>query len=105
RGNEVRRLGAFARNAPPPSLGTLLSSISIFGPWLNGSPCFRVTAPRPLGLFPFHPLRYTPRKGPFPRHPFQPTMTQLVYEFAVIVVGAGHAGVEAALAAARLGLR
>src|SRR5438876_4536390 len=32
-------------------------------------------------------------------------MSQLIYDYDLLVIGAGHAGVEAALAAARLGLK
>ncbi|MCA9206909.1 MAG: FAD-dependent oxidoreductase, partial [Planctomycetales bacterium] len=32
-------------------------------------------------------------------------MSEVIYEYDVIVVGAGHAGTEAAMAAARLGAR
>src|SRR5271157_3493378 len=42
------------------------------------------------------PTKVRPRRG---------TMSTLTYDFDVAVIGAGHAGTEAALAAARLGLR
>src|SRR5438876_10789801 len=32
-------------------------------------------------------------------------MSQLIYDYDLLVIGAGHAGTEAALAAARMGLR
>src|SRR2546430_16990308 len=60
---------------------------------------------RQSAFFCFPALDIFPCRGHLSRHRLYPVMAQLLYEFDVAVVGPGHAGTEAALAAARLGLR